>query len=676
MQTIIKFLIGMILFLVIIPREVNANEESSSFITIVNPVRISSYTPNPSVSLKSEYDEIKKRGFGATWLLTYDVLSDDSMISVISSMDENQELGIFLEVTQMFCSDSQVFYNKTDGWQRATSVFLSGYSQDDRKKLIDKVFLKFKDKFGYFPKSVGGWWVDSFSLSYMKYKFGITGVLGMSDQYDLDGYQLWGTPWSTPFYPSKFHAGIPAGNIDDKLDIVTFRWAERDPLNGYLTPGKKQASLYSVQDYPSVGEYDEYLEKLIDLYAVKKDYNSYGHLTIGLEADYSKDVYESIYAKRMDLIKEFSENNVNIVTMEDFSKFYQTAFPDLSSIHTIEAKDLLGTNKHSFWVQSNSYRIGLIYDYDSRKLKVVDFRIYQNNFQEPNYISPNKDLELSINLPFVIDALIEGRSLFDLELGEVKAINRNKDIIELIFENDSILFKENEIVIPKKITLPPNIKNSKFLVLKNSKDRIFIIPEKNFYIPKEGMIIKDFSLRVPFALKIRIERYLLFLIIVSLLGSVLLFKFRQKIQKHYSLLLIIIVFLAVVYVFIKANAKYYISQDEMFGLSVLSGLPEGKVLVYDKDCIKCRFKTRLKPASSAGIKSYVSRFSNTEVLIDYSFMTAKDSLTSRKILSERNIKYVYLTKYEDYIEALPYLPQDLGLKKVYENANSEIWKVK
>lgn len=672
----VKFVIGIILLLALFPTETNAKDENQSFITIVNPVRISAYSPDPLKSLKSEYEEIEKRGLSATWLLTYDAISDKSIIDLFSSMDKKQEFGIFLEVTENFCSDSQVSYNKTDGWQRATSVFLSGYSQDDRKKLIDKVFYTFKQKFGYFPKSVGGWWVDSFSLSYMKEKYGITGVLGMSDQYDLDGYQLWGTTWSVPFYPTKLNAAVPAGNISSKLDVVTFRWAERDPLNGYLAPGNKAASLYSVQDYPSINESDEYLMKLIDLYAFQKDYNQYGHLTIGLEGDYSEDVYQSIYSKRMDLVRKFSDEGVNIVTMNEFSKFYRKAFPGLSPIQIIEAKDLLGINKHSFWIQTNSYRIGLVYNYENQKLKVLDFRIYQDNFQEPYYISPNKDFELSISLPYVIDSVIDKNSSFDFELGEFQLVKRDTNKVGILFENGSIQFKDREIVFPKRIKFPPNLTNSKLIALNNSKKSVSIIPKKDFYVPKEGIAISDFSLRIPFALKIRLERYLPFVIALPLLGTVFLFRFRRNIKRHKLLFVIIIVILSFAYVLKKANIKYYISQDEAFGLKVLSGLPKGKVLVYDKDCIRCRFETKLKPAGAVGIKSYVSSISGTEVLINYSFMTGKNSRISRKILSDKNIDYIYLVKYEDYIENLPYLPQDLGVKKIYENANSEIWRVK
>src|SRR3989344_4471235 len=173
MPHIIKILTFFIALAFVIPLifGANAQEHGNSFISIVNPVRISSYTLNPASSLTAQYHETQIRNLPATWLLTYDALSSDSIFSVVSSMDNKQELGIFLEVTENASKESDVLYNKKDSWHRATSVFLSGYSTQDRKKLIDKVFSKFKERFGYYPVSVGGWWVDSFSLSYMREKY-------------------------------------------------------------------------------------------------------------------------------------------------------------------------------------------------------------------------------------------------------------------------------------------------------------------------------------------------------------------------------------------------------------------------------------------------------------------------------------------------------------------------
>jgi hypothetical protein len=101
----------------------------------------------------------------------------------------------------------------------------------------------------------------------------------------------------------------------------------------------------------------------------------------------------------------------------------------------------------------------------------------------------------------------------------------------------------------------------------------------------------------------------------------------------------------------------------------------GNVLSFDRDCIKCAFTSQYKPAAAAGKKSYISLFTNKPVQIDISFLLARSSINAKSILKKKNIRYIYLSKYEDYIESLPYLPQDLGLKRIYQNANAEIWKV-
>lgn len=656
------------------PAQIFASE-SNSFITIVNPVRISSYTQNPSMSLAAEYDEIKKRDFPATWLLTYDAITNSSLSSILSSMDARQELGIFLEVTENYSKNSGVVYNKTNSWHHAKALFLSGYKQEDRKKLIDKVFSEFKHKFGHYPRSVGGWWVDSSSLSYIKEKYGITGVLGISDQFDLDNYQVWGTPWSIPFYPSKIHAGMP-GDVLNRLDIVTFRWAARDPLNGYISPSEKQASLYSVQDYPQVGALNEYFERLIELYSVQKKYNKFGHITIGLEADSSPDAFEAIFSKRLDSVKKFEEQGVDVLNMEQFSDWYRNEFKKVSPSHFIETDDLLGTPKKAMWYQSAFYRLGLVYNYNLETLRIVDLRPYLNSFEEPFYLSPNKQFNLSINLPYAIDYLNDKNSVWEFSIGSLKSISRDGEDMRVKFEKGSIVFRGNEILLPKDISLPENIKNSKLITIRSSEDGIFIIPNKEFDAPIEGLIIADFSFNIPFAIKSRLGNlYPLALLFGGIAIFVIIISKRKYVKKYYPIIIIILAISIGSYIFVKANTKYYISQSEIDGLSALSRFAKGRVLAYDKDCLRCSFSTSYKPAAAAGNKAYIERLSKQDMLLDFSFVTARTSQAARKVIESKSIDYIYLVKYEDYIERLPYLPQDLGLSKLYENANVEIWKV-
>lgn len=622
-----------------------------SFITIVNPQRISEYTKDYLGSFNAEVNEVELRNLSATWPITYDVLTKPDFVGALKNLNKDQELGIFLEITPMFAKDANVAYNKTDSWHRATSLFLSGYSQDDRKKLIDTVFSRFKQTFGYYPKSVGSWWTDAFSLSYMQKTYGITGTLSVSDQYDLDGYQVWGTWWSVPYYPNSINAAEPAQSKKNKLDIVTFRWAARDPLNGHTSPSKFTASMYSPQDYGTIGIDNSYFDHLIQTFAVRQLQNTFGHATVGLEGDMGEQAYASTFATQMETMKNMSLNNeVSILTMKEFSSWYQKSFPDLSPRHMILADDLIGVqNKKAIWMQTPFYRIGLTYDAVTQKIQVIDIRTYQENFIEPFFTSPNKQLSLSVNLPFLVDSVIEPNTIQTLNLGRLKEVNKD---LSLTFEKGTIRFQNDKIIFPQKI-----------LYLRSA-----------FPIPPSGITYKDYSLTIPFAIKRRFpfppEYFLVPLIIIAGIVIALL--------KKKGIILVVgsIILLGIASILVFPDYKFYVSQTEIDGLQVLKRLPPGKVLVYDKNCLKCTFSSQYKPAAAAGKKSYVSIYSGKPTDMDLDFLLSKTSSEARKILQNNKIKYVYLAKYENYIESLPYLPQDLGLTRIYENANAEIWRVK
>ncbi|MBI4157233.1 hypothetical protein HY502_00065, partial [Candidatus Woesebacteria bacterium] len=366
-----KILPATLTFVFIFLSPKNTLASSEEFVTIVNPVRISSYTKNPKASVTSQYEIVKKYSLPATWLLTYDVLENEEVLKIFKSMDERQEFGVFLEITPKLAEVAGVPYHETGFWHHATSVFLSGYTQTERRQLIDTIFGKFKERFGYLPSSIGSWWTDAFSLTYMSKKYGITANLGLADQYSTDGYQVWGGFWQAPFYPSKFHAGIPAQSQEVKLDIVTIQWAARDPFNGYKN------SLYSTQDYSisRVGLTTEYFEKLVRLYA-KKNKNFFGQITIGLEGDLEPETYRGEYLKQLELVARlFEEGEVTVSKMSDFADWYRQKFPTLSSPIFFESDDFLGKERVKvFWYQSPQYRVGILYDEISQKIKMFDFR--------------------------------------------------------------------------------------------------------------------------------------------------------------------------------------------------------------------------------------------------------------------------------------------------------------
>ncbi|TSC88428.1 MAG: hypothetical protein G01um101416_96 [Microgenomates group bacterium Gr01-1014_16] len=566
---------------------------AASFITIVNPVRISRYNPDPAASLTAQYSVINRYRLPATWLFTFDALSDPKLINVANQMDQRQEKGIFLEVTPGLAQSAGVTYHQSASWHFANSVFLSGYTQEERLKLIDTVFAKFKSRFGYHPISVGSWWTDSFSLEFMQRKYSITANLGVSDQYSTDNYQVWGTYWSTPYYPSLIHAGIPASTPETKLDIVTIQWAPREPRRGYYS------SLYSTQDYFTTPKLDiNYFTQLIELFS---------QVTVGLESDFTPDVYGNEFAKQMRVV---SQKAASKVTMTEFANWYKQQFPGLSPPHQVESDGML-------WYQSPFYRLGI----DKTNNKIIDFRVYPSDFREPYFQWPNAEFDLRINIPSLIDAVQDSSEIWNITDTDIKTETE-------YFESKN---KPPERFFRSKLVEVKQVNNNWRVEINTKTEGL-----------KDGRVFSDWSL----------ETKHLFKSPKNLIKTIIKLDWKK---------------------FKKEN--YWVSPEEIIALEKLRLLPFGKVMVVNKECLQCPWFSEFRPAAFANSRKYVSEFSQKPIIYNQSIFTADDRSTAKTQLRKTGAKYVYLTKYDNHRESLPFSPGDLGVEKIYSNANVEIWKV-
>lgn len=590
----------------------NVFATGEKFITVVNPVRISSYNKTPAETLRNQYSIIKNNNIPATWLLTYDSIQNKSVTAEIKRMDKGQEFGLFLEISPSFAKDAGVIYHDTGSWHYATSVFLSGYTQEERVKLVDKIFQKFKETFGYYPKSVGAWGTDSFSLDYINSKYGVVANLTCSDQLSTDGYQIWGQPWAMPYYPSRFFTLVPASTPENKLDLVNLQWAPRGPLNGYTS------SLYSTQDYMVAPKPQkiEYFKKLVDLYT------SYGQITVGLESDLDPNMYKYEFARQMDYVAEVRGRGVKVVTMSDYANWYRKTYPDYSPAMLISSTDYLGTGTKALWYTSNRYR--LFYTEKDGKIILNDLRVYDPNLQGPYTISPNSSFSLSRNAPYVIST------------------SENPEDAWILPEGTEIKTSENSFqIIGPNVKIPDNIKRSKLISI-NATKNIITITFPNQDIPRGGVVYKDYS-------------------------SEAMHFFGQK--KAILMLLI-----GKGWNYFK-KVEYRVPQGEVYALKYLESLRPGSVLVYDHECLQCSYHTKLPSPAFTNRRGYVGKFSNHSTVYNKDIFEAKDRKNAKESLNATGVKYIYLVKFENYEEKLPFSPGDLGVTKIFSNANAEIWKV-
>lgn len=292
---------------------------SGRYVTLVNPVRGRNLWLDMTLKpIIDQYSASAKYNFPSTWLLQYDVLKDLELVDKIKSFEIAGERGVLLEVSKNLADESQVIYHSEIKWSNPGVIFLSAYSQSERRALIDTIFIQFKKDFGYYPKSVGAWWIDSYSLNYIKEKYGLNAILIVADQKTTDSYGVWGQWWGYPYYPSKYNILVPAAG--DSLNAVVIQWAQRDTVLAYGEGSKYSNFSLQANDYIRSGKDTGYFKNLINSYLDCQ--NSIGQITIGMETGMESVAFNGEYLNQLKVLSEL--NDPRVVTMNDFAKDYKS----------------------------------------------------------------------------------------------------------------------------------------------------------------------------------------------------------------------------------------------------------------------------------------------------------------------------------------------------------------
>lgn len=649
----ILFLLNFFVFL-IFPDNLYAQEIKT--ITIVNPVRVAPYTKNLQKNIQTQYQSIKSLDLQATWLLTYDVLLNEEAIKEIKSFDSSQELGVWLEVGENLAKSSEVNFNTNLAWHYPNKIFLSGYTQTERIKLVEELFNKFKQTFGYYPKSVGSWWTDSYSLNYMHKNYGVIANLGVADQFSTDNYQVWGQYWSKPFLISKNHSGIPAKDYESSSGVVNLQWASRDPQNGYFS------SLYSFQDFFVLNPPKDwnYFEKLSNLY-LEDEFSNLSNIVLGLESDLSDyNAYSETSGYYQYLL--FAKNNrfnARILNMSEFSEIFKKEISN--QIFATDTSDF-ENNIRNIWYQSPNLRVGLRIDNSKKEIQIYDLRFYEGDFYDPYYFSPNRELKLSINIPSVIDQF-QDEKYWEIKFSNFEKVEKNNEdkAIEIYFDDKVLKLHKEGIFISDKIIIPYYVKNNNQVLIKDNfltNNKLFV----NNYLSKRYL--------TPEAKYFFNSKKNIFLILIAL---VIYCYYLTKLKKNYKILFLIVTSLILTTLYFQNTQQYYVSQSEVDTLNKLSSLEKGKVLTVKHECLQCDYHTPLKPAVMIGENSYVAQISKMPIFNSESLENiSRDEILN--FLKNNNIKYIYLVRYEGYKQNMPYQQGDINARLIYSNANTQLWQ--
>ena len=180
---------------------------------------------------------VNEYGVDNTFLLQYDAVCDENFVSLFKcEATDKTELGLWYEIVEPLTSACGIPYRSENGWKWDWHIipgFSMAYTPTQREMLIDEAMRKFKEVFGYYPKSVASWLIDTHTLNYLSEHYDVQAVAICRDQANTDAYTLLGGYFNQAYYPSKNNIFTPAQSKEMQVSVPVFRLLGPCPIHNY-----------------------------------------------------------------------------------------------------------------------------------------------------------------------------------------------------------------------------------------------------------------------------------------------------------------------------------------------------------------------------------------------------------------------------------------------------------
>jgi len=315
---------------------------------------------------KFQQETAHKNGLKTTIQMTYASLFNDEAVELAKHDHEKYGDEIALSLLGLPCKEFREKYKTKD-------FCIWMFSMEDKKAIVDDVFSKFKERFGFYPKSTGSYYMDAELTNYIKDKYPMVKAAvatcweeGPKAYHTCNNswYTLFdGGPWN-PWIPSKQNTHAPAADINEDSGIVAIPHLSRDLLACYDGNGSNfgthpQNVLRGMIYDSKTWEYP-YLYNLIDQYRYLEKFNNgyaYNMMFVGpgwlnkmgrWEAPYEllKKSYEDGMAYYGKLKKE---GELADMTMEEFADYYRKKKTYTEPECALWRDILYGSDKQIFW---------------------------------------------------------------------------------------------------------------------------------------------------------------------------------------------------------------------------------------------------------------------------------------------------------------------------------------
>jgi hypothetical protein len=401
------FLLGCVIFF---GANAKPTQNQPRIVNIVNFIRL--LEPRDSAitedvlyqTVVHQVEMMRANRLGGTFLLQYDALMDGRYQRLLRSLPRDSfDIGAWWEIPQPLVEKAGLPWRGRYPWDwRANIGFSTGYTPEERKKLADVYMADFKKIFGYYPKSVGCWFIDEVTLDYLYHKYDIVASCNCKDQSGTDGYTLWGGYWNQAYYPSKVNAYMPAQDEADAIQVPIFRMLGSDPIRQYdKGVGAQRQGVETLEPVYKAGGGDSVWVNWFFKELVEGESLAFGYAQAGQENSFTWDAMAKGFGIQMPLIARLRDKKkIRVETLAESGRWFREHYRVTPATAVTVNEDLPGSDRRTVWYDSRFYRANLLWD--SSGLRFRDIHVFNEHFPSPYLSKPATSNECAFfTLPVV-----------------------------------------------------------------------------------------------------------------------------------------------------------------------------------------------------------------------------------------------------------------------------------
>jgi len=325
-----------------------------------------------------QQDCAHKYGLKTTIQITYASLFSEEIVALAKAEHEEYGDEIGLSLLGLPCPEFKAKYKTED-------FCIWMFDEKTKMEIVDDVFGKFHDKFGFYPESTSSYFLDAFTINYIKANYpSVKCAVATCWEEGPKAYHTCNNSWYTfmdggcwnPWIPSKVNSHCPASDENDDAGIVAIPHLSRDLMACFDGNGSNfgthpqnvlRGMIYYKDEETGEMEYP-YLYNLVDQYRHLAKYNdgySYNMMFVGPGWLNRRGRWEAPYellAKSYDDGMKYygklkAEGKLVDMTMSEFADFYRQRHPDYKKGECALWKDILyGSEKQYFWYADPAMR--------------------------------------------------------------------------------------------------------------------------------------------------------------------------------------------------------------------------------------------------------------------------------------------------------------------------------